>query len=48
MNYFWMVTVQDWSKTSPALLSIVSNVIDLDNLFDKKLKMNAVFLIIIE
>ena len=53
-NFFWIVTVQDWYKTSPAnairpLETLdFSNVIDLDNLLDKKSKINAAFLIINE
>ena len=53
-NYFWIVTVQDWYRTSPANvdcpLGIFNfwNVIDLDILFVKKSKVNAAFLIINE
>ena len=48
-NYFWIVTVQDWYKTSPANadcpLGLFNfwNVIDIDNLLVKKSKMNAGF-----
>ena len=53
-NYFWIVTVQDWHRTSSAdadcLLGIFNfwNVIDFDVLFFKKSKTNAAFLIINE
>ena len=53
-KFFWIVTVQDWSKTSPAnairpLETLdFSNVVDLDNLLDKKSKTYAAFLIINE
>ena len=53
-NYFWIVTVQDWSKTSPANAVCpfrtpnFSNVIDIDILLVKKSKINAAFLIINE
>ena len=43
-NYFWIVRVQDWTKTNPAIAvrpfkehSIVSNVIDQDNFKRQKL-----------
>ena len=53
-NYFWIVTVQDWYRTSPANadcpLGIFNfqNVLDIDILFVKKSKLNAGFLIINE
>ena len=43
-NYFWMIPVEDWSKTTPAtvlrLLETLnySNVLDIDVLLVKKLK----------
>ena len=49
-NCFWIVTVQDWYKTSPAKidcpLGIFNfwNVIDIDILLVKKSKINAAFL----
>ena len=52
--FFWILTVQDWYRTSPAsvdcLLRIFNfgNVIDIDILFVKKSKVNAAFLIINE
>ena len=53
-NYFWVVTVQDWPKTSPAnayrpLVTIdFSNVVDIDNLLVVNSKKNSAFLIINE
>ena len=53
-NYFWIIPVQDWSKTSPAnaVCSLrelnYSNVIDIDFLLVKKSKIDAAFLIINE
>ena len=55
-NYFWIVTVQDWHWTSPANVECPLGIfnfcnvinIDLDNLFVKKSKVNAAFLIINE
>ena len=53
-NIFWILTVQDWYKTSPANADCplgifnFSNVIDIDVLLIKKLKINAAFLIINE
>ena len=53
-NIFWVVTVQDWYKTSPANTNFpygifnFSNVIDTDILLVKKSKINASFLIINE
>ena len=53
-NFFWIVTVQNWYRTSSAnvsfLLGIFNswNVIDIDVLFVKKSKVNAAFLIINE
>ena len=53
-NYFWIVTIQDWYKTSPANNDCplrkfnLSNVIDIDILLVKKSKTNAAFLIINE
>ena len=52
--YFWIVTVHDWSKTSPAnaVCSLgalnYSNVIDIDILLVKKSKIDAAVLIINE
>ena len=51
---FWIVTVQDWSKTSPACAlcpfrtPFFSKVIDIDILLAKQSKINAAFLIINE
>ena len=53
-NYLWVVTVQDWHRTSPANAVFPSgifnfcNVIDIDILLVKKSKINAAFLIINE
>ena len=53
-NDFWIATVQDWYRTSPANvewpLGIFNfwNVIDIDILFVKKSKVNPAFLIINE
>ena len=53
-SYFWIVTVHDWSKTSPdnvfcQLLTLnFSSVTDINILLFKKLKINAAFLIINE
>ena len=53
-NYFCIVTVQDWYRTSPAnvdcQLGIFNfwNVFDIDILFVKKSKVNAAFSIINE
>ena len=53
-NYFWIIPVQDWSKTSPAnaVCSLrtlnYSNVIDIDFLLVKKSKIDAACLIINE
>ena len=53
-NYFWIVTVQDWYKISPAnadcSLGIFNfwNVIDIDFFLVKISKINAAFLIINE
>ena len=53
-NYFWIVTVQDWYRTSPASVECplgifyFLNVLDIDILFVKKSKVNAAFLIINE
>ena len=53
-NSFWIITVQDWYRTSPANVDCplgIFNlwyVIDLDILFVKKSKVNAAFLIINE
>ena len=50
---FWIVTVQDWPRTSPAnalcplgpLGTIdFSNVVDIDNLFVENSKINSAFL----
>ena len=53
-NTFWIVTVQDWSKTSPAnayrplgTLNFV-NLIDIENLLVKNSIINSSFLIINE
>ena len=49
---FWIVTVQDWYKTSPAYADCTlrlfnfSNVRDIDILLAKTSKINAAFLII--
>ena len=49
LNYFWIVTVQDWYRTSPAIadcpLVILHfwNVIDIDFLLVKKSKICCVF-----
>ena len=46
-NFFWIVMVQDWYRTSPANVDFQLwifnfwNVIDIDILFDKKSKVNA-------
>ena len=54
IRFFWIVTVQDWHKTSPANadcpLGIFNfwNVIDIDILLVKKSKINAAFSIINE
>ena len=51
-NYFWIVTVQYWYRTSPANVDSplgifkFSNVLDIDILFVKKSKANAAFLIV--
>ena len=53
-NAFWVVTVQDWSKTNPVKVIRplgtfnFSNVIDIDNLLIKKSKINVAFLMINE
>ena len=53
-NYFWIVTVKDWYRTSPAKadcrLGIFNfwKVIDIDILLVKKSKNNAAILIINE
>ena len=53
-NYFWIVTVHDWYRTSPANadcpLGIFNfwNGIDIDILLFKKSKIKAAFLIINE
>ena len=53
-NYFWIVTVQDGSKTSPAnavrsLKTLnFSNLLDKEKFLDEKSKLNAAFLIIKE
>ena len=50
-NYFWIVTVQDWYRTSPANVDFPLglfnfwNVIDIDISLIKKSKVNAAFLI---
>ena len=50
-KHFWIVTVQDWYRTSPANadcplgLFIFWNVIDIDILLVNKSKINAAFLI---
>ena len=52
--FFWIVTVQDWYRTSstngdcPLGIFNFWNVIDIDILFVKKSKVNAAFLIINE
>ena len=53
-NYFWIVIVQDWYRTSPASVDFPLgvfnfwNVIDIDILLVKKSKRNSAFLIINE
>ena len=47
-KYFWIVTVQDWYKTSmgkPLGMFNFSNVIDIDVLLFRKSKINAAFLV---
>ena len=51
-NHFWIVSIQDWSKTTPANVVCqlrklnFSSIIDIDILLVKKSKINAAFLII--
>ena len=53
-NYLWIVTVQDWYRTSPANAECPLGIfyfwiiIDIDILLLKKSKINASFLIINE
>ena len=53
-NYFWIVTVQGWYRTSlanadcPLVIINFWNVIDIDILLVEKSKINAAFLIINE
>ena len=48
-NSFWIVTVQDWLKTSPANAFFplgeidFSKVVDIDNLLVENLKINSAF-----
>ena len=53
-NYFWIIPVQDWSKTTPANAVCplgtlnYSNVANIGILLVKKSKLDAAFLIISE
>ena len=53
-NSFWIVTVQDWPKTSPTNTNCplgtidFSNVVDIDNLLVENSKLISAFLIINE